>query len=68
MKSGYLFTLKNYRAALMAALFFGCIAVKLHGSVNLLNRTSESGPELPRSKNRNNPTTGTNQSFDSYGM
>ncbi|MES2803621.1 MAG: EamA family transporter, partial [Bdellovibrionota bacterium] len=26
MKSGYLFTLKNYRAALMAALFFGCIA------------------------------------------
>ncbi|MFZ3231855.1 MAG: EamA family transporter [Pseudobdellovibrio sp.] len=26
MKSGYLFTLKNYRAALVAALFFGCIA------------------------------------------
>lgn len=26
MKSTYFFTLKNYRAALMAALFFGCIA------------------------------------------
>ena len=26
MRSGYLFTLKNYRPALLAALFFGCIA------------------------------------------